>query len=338
MTDLKHDPEVYDITIIGGGPVGLYAAFYAGVRQMKVKLIDSLEQLGGQLTAIYPEKEVYDVGGFYKSKAKDIIEGLILQAKRHNPTIRLSERIEGMEKLEDGTFRLVSDRGTHLTRTIVLALGVGAFEPKRLPKMDTRPWEDKGVRFFVRDPMKLAGRNVLIIGGGDSAVDWVFTLERIARHVTLIHRRAGFRALDEAVDRLHKSDADVKVYYELKEIRGDHKIREAVIFDNRTGEEEVLKVNTIIMALGFKADIKFLKDWGLEMDGRDLKVDALRRTNVEGIWAAGDCTTYEGSLKLIATGIADAAIAVNAAKVYVDPTEKMFPGHSSDLMADKKGQ
>jgi thioredoxin reductase (NADPH) len=323
--------DLYDITIVGGGPVGLFAAFYAGLRGMKTKIVDSLGQLGGQLTAIYPEKFVYDVGGFPKVLAKDLAKGFIEQGTRFQPTVCLEETVTELVPGADRSWEVRTNRGVHRSKTVLLAMGVGAFEPKKLPVPNLPSFEGKGVHYFVKSKADFAGKKVMIVGGGDSAIDYCLMLEPVASAVTLIHRRPGFRAQDEGIEQVHKSRVRVKIPFEVKSVHGNGCLERVTIFDNKTMAEEVHDVDALVFALGFVADVSFLKRWGLEIEGNQVKTDPICRTNLPGVFAAGDIAVHPGSLRLIATGVGDAAIAVCNAKVTIDPSEKVFPGHSSEL-------
>lgn len=329
--------DLFDLTIIGGGPTGLYAAYYSGLRQMKTKIIDTLPELGGQLTALYPEKYIYDVAGFPKILAKDLAKNLIRQALAYEPEVNLGERITKMEILQQGNERIIclttDDGREHFTKALLLTVGIGAFTPRKLNLPDAEKFEGRGLHYFVKDKSIFKDRDILIVGGGNSAVDWALNLEGDARKITLIHRREQFRAHEESVKKLFQSSVQVKLFYELKAIHGNERIEEAVIFHNRTKEEETLRVDHILLNLGFVASLGPITQWGLDIEKNDIKVNSRMETNIPGIYAAGDIVTYPGKLKLIATGFGEAAIAVNAAKAFIDPKAKFFPGHSSDIPA-----
>jgi len=329
--------EIFDITIVGAGPVGLYATYYSGLRDMKVKLIDALPQLGGQLTALYPEKFIYDVAGFPKILAKELAENLIAQAMQYEPAIFLNEKIIKLESLEDEKIiKLTSEGGNiHFSKTVVLSLGIGAFVPRKLDIPDVKRLEGRGIHYVVKDKSIFRGKNILIVGGGDSAVDWALNLEGIAKHITLIHRRDVFKAHEDSLRKLFNSTVEVKTFYELKRIHGDEHVKGATIFDNRTGEEIYLDVQHILLFLGFLANLEFIQSWGLEIDKNAIKVNSKMETNIPGVYAAGDIVNYPGKLKLISTGFGEAAIAVNNAKNYIEPASKYFPGHSSDFVPKK---
>lgn len=330
--------KLFDVTIIGGGPVGLYAAFYAGMREMKTKIIETLPELGGQLTALYPDKPVYDVPGFPEIKAKDLANLLIKQAKRYNPTIVLNQKAIFLDRDNDGTFVIHTNTGDkHYTKTIIIAVGIGAFQFNTLNRKGVKEFEGRGVYYFVKDFGAFKGKRVLVVGGGDSAVDWALHLQHPADKVTLIHRREGFRAYEKNVKELFNSQVEVKLHYELKEIIGDNHVKKAVIFHNKTMAEESIPVDAVILALGYKAGLGELSNWGFEMDGRYIKVNVRMETSIPGIFACGDIVSVEGlgNIKLMATGFGQAAIAVGAAKNYIDPTAKIFGGHSSSLIPSK---
>ena len=332
--------DVFDITIIGAGPTGLFGAFYAGLRELKVKLIDALPQMGGQLIALYPEKQIFDTPGFFAIRSKELVENLARQAMQWNPALALGERALRLDRValpggapDETCWRVGTERAEHLSRTVVLAAGIGAFEPAKLANESVTRFEGKGVIYLVTDLQAYAGKNVLIVGGGDSAVDWALALEPIARRVTLIHRREGFRAHDSSVNALKASKVDVRVFYELRELRGDDRARQAVIFDNRSHAETTIDVDEVILALGFKADLGPIREWGLETIGRRyVKVNNHMETSLPGVFAAGDVALQEGEdpLNLIVVGYGQVTVAVNYAYTVIKPGGKVFPGHSSE--------
>ncbi|HNG19723.1 MAG TPA: NAD(P)/FAD-dependent oxidoreductase [Candidatus Obscuribacter sp.] len=325
--------DLYDITIIGGGPTALFGSFYAGLRGLKVKVIDVLPELGGQLTALYPEKYVYDVAGHPKILAKDLAKNLATQASLFKPTIVLGEKVLDLKKGEDGNWQIVTDQAdNHYSKTVLLALGAGACVPKKLDADYPRELEGECIFYAVKNKERFRGKNVLIIGGGDSAVDWANEFSVLANKVTLIHRRDGFRAVQTSVEEMKRNKVDVKTFYELKEIKTtDKSVEEAIIFDNRTGKEETLKVDAIVINIGFVINLDFLKSWGLKMDVNAISVNEMMETSLPGVYAAGDIAAHTAKLKLIATGAAEAATAVNFAVTFINPSAKAFPGHSSNL-------
>ncbi|MBI3911333.1 MAG: NAD(P)/FAD-dependent oxidoreductase [Armatimonadetes bacterium] len=325
--------QVFDITIVGGGPTGLFGAFYAGMREMSTKIIDSLEELGGQLITLYPEKYIYDMPGFPRVLAKDLVRGMAEQGLQYGATVVLGQKVTTLERREDGIWILGTEPGeTHRSRTVLITAGAGGFTPRKLPLRGTERFEGRGIHYFVRDLQRFADRRVLIVGGGDSAVDWALNLHPLAEHVTLIHRRDGFRAHESSVQELMRSCVEVKLFWELADVRGDTHVQEATIFENRTQERQDLQVDEIILSLGFHADLGPIKTWGLEMKGNAIVVNSRMETNLPGVFVAGDVATYDGKLKLIATGVGEATIAANHAKVFLDPASRAFPGHSSEMV------
>jgi thioredoxin reductase (NADPH) len=326
--------DVTDVTIIGGGPAGLYAAFFAGMRERSVRIIDSLPDLGGQLLALYPKKYIYDVGGFPKVLAKDLGEGLIRQALQFDPEVVLNEEIHTFTR-EDDILLLDGHKGRYSTRTLVLAGGKGAFEPVRLECPGAGEFLGRGIDHAVPDPEVHRGRRLLLVGGGDSALDWALSLKDLASHLLLIHRREAFRAHEATVSRLQAcaeaGELEMRPCHEVKEIRGTDAVEEVIIYDNRTGEEATLEVDVILTFLGFKPDLGPLKRWGLELEGNRVVVNRRMETNLPGVYAAGDMVDYEGKMDLIAMGFSEAAVAVNAAVRYVDPNARAKPGHSTNL-------
>jgi thioredoxin reductase (NADPH) len=324
----------YDMIVIGGGPTGLFGTFYAGLRDMSVLLIDAQEELGGQLVTLYPEKMVYDVGGHAGILAYDLAQRLIEQAKMFGPEVRVSEWVVSLQRSNDGLWVVRTNKGSEFkSKTVLIAVGIGRITPTRLGAKGELEYENKGVYYTVRRKKDFEGKRVLIVGGGDSAVDWALTLAPIAKSVTLIHRRDQFRAHERSVKELFKV-ATVYTWHELKEVKGDgSKLLQAIIFDNRTREEKVLDVDSVIISIGHKGDLGDLPKWGLSMRGRSVLVNSRMETNLPGVYAAGDIAEQEGSpkLALIAIGFAQAAIAVSVAKKYIDPNASVFAGHSSEM-------
>jgi thioredoxin reductase (NADPH) len=300
---------------------------------MQTKIIDALDDPGGQLTALYPEKFIYDVPGYPKVLSIDLVKNLVEQANMWKPTLCLGERVRTLDKGEDGVLTLTTDKGQHFTRTLVICAGVGAFQPKKLPQAEFAQYEGHGLYYSVKSKSEFRGKNVVIVGGGDSAVDWALNLKDYAKKVTLIHRRDGFRAHGASVTALMQSPVDVKLFYELKTIEGNGKVERAIIFENRTKEETVLPTDAVILTLGFSVDLGPIKTWGLEMEGtRYIRVNSKMETNIPGVYAAGDICAEPGMepMNLIVEGFAQASRAVNFAYQRLHPGSKAFPGHSSE--------
>lgn len=330
--------DLRDITIIGGGPTGLFASFYAGMRGKSCRIIDSLPELGGQLTALYPEKDIYDVGGYPKILAKDLAKAMVKQGLQFDPDVILDEEIVEIQPNGEEV-HLKGRDDDYRTRALVICGGKGAFEPKKLRVPGFEDLLGSGVDYKVADPANFEGKRVLVVGGGDSALDWALILKDWASHLTLIHRRDGWRAHEKTVENLHEAaesdEIELKVFYEVKEIRGDGEVEEVVIFDNRSQEEEVREVDAVLTFLGFKPDLGPIKEWGLELERNRILVSQLMETNLPGVYGAGDVVGYDGKLDLIATGYAEAAIAVNNAIHHIDPDARVNPGHSTHLKVFK---
>lgn len=335
--------DVFDIIIVGAGPTGLFGAFYAGMRGMRCKVLDALPQAGGQITALYPEKIIFDTPGFYAINGRDLVSSLVKQTKRWDTVMALGQQAQTLSQVPmpggDGNetcWSITSDVETHLTKSVVIAAGIGAFRPVKLDNETVDHFEGKGVEYFVTDLDVYRDKRVLIVGGGDSAVDWALATEPLAESVTLIHRRDGFRAHQASVDKMNASSVDVRTFYELRELQGDDHVERAVIFDNRTNVDETIDIDAVILALGFKADLGPIREWGVETIGRRyIRVNKHMETSLPGVFAAGDLALQDGldPLNLIVIGYAQATVAVNYAFTYVNPGAKVFPGHSSEKMA-----
>lgn len=332
---MGNQPDAFDITIIDGGPVGLFTAFYGGMRQASVKIIESLPQLGGQLSALYPEKYIYDIAGYPKVRAQELVDKLLEQMNQFKPAICLGESVKHIDRLSDQSFAIRTNKDTHYTKAVIITAGNGAFQPRKLNMEGEEKFENKNLHYFVQDLSQFTGKKVVIFGGGDSAVDWAFMLEPIAEKVTLIHRRNKFRAHEHSVHRLNKSKVEVLTPYIPYELIGTDKI-EKVIVKNTSGREPmVIEADDVLVNFGFVSSLGPIKDWGLEIEKNAILVNSKMETNIPGIYAAGDICTYEGKVKLIASGFGEAPTAVSNAKVYIDPSSKVQPLHSTSIMADK---
>ncbi|MFI7212234.1 NAD(P)/FAD-dependent oxidoreductase [Micromonospora maritima] len=316
-----------DVAVIGAGPAGLFAAYYAGFRGLSVAVIDALPEPGGQVTAMYPEKLILDVAGFPAVKGRELVANLVAQAAPFHPDYLLGVRAEKLSYL-DGRPVLGLAGGEQLRcGAVVVTGGLGSFTPRPLPVADS--FTGSGIVYFVPQPTELTDRHVLIVGGGDSAFDWAATLAPLARSVTLVHRRDRFRAHAATVERVRALPVRVVVNAEVSRLYGEDHVTGAEL-TVRGGAAETLPVDTVVAALGFTADLGPLAEWGLTLDRRHILVDSAMATNLPRVFAAGDITEYPGKVRLIATGFGEAATAVNNAAVAIDPTAHLFPGHSSD--------
>jgi thioredoxin reductase (NADPH) len=325
--------DICDLTIIGAGPSGLFGSFYAGLRELCTKIFDVLPEVGGQLAVLYPEKFIYDVPGHPKILAKDLVARLQEQAMQWKPTLCLGNRVTDLRRRADGLLELDAGGTTHLSKTVLVTAGVGAFTANKLTLENIGKYEGRGVYYFVKDKTLFRGKRLLIVGGGDSAVDWALNLKDYAQQITLIHRRDQFRAAPASLTELLHSSVNVRTLHEIKSLSGDSQIEHAIIFDNRTHEETQLDVDAVLLNLGFKADLGPIKSWGLELLGaRHIKVNARMETSLPGVYAAGDIAAQPEvePVNLIATGFAQATLAVNVAVTHINPQAKVFPGHSSE--------
>jgi thioredoxin reductase (NADPH) len=323
-----------DLLVVGAGPAGLYAAYYAGFRGLRTAVVDSLPEPGGQVTALYPEKQIYDVAALPAVKGRDLVAGLVQQAARFDPAYLLGERAEtltntaGARPRAGDRFVVTTDRGTRVhCGAVVITGGIGTFTPRPLP--GGAEWEGRGLTYVVREIAAHAGQDVVIVGGGDSAVDWALALEGVAASVTVVHRRKNFRAHAASVADMEAGSATVLTDAQVARLEGGDVLR-AVHVQHKDGSVSEHKAHAVIAALGFTADIGPLETWGVEILDRKIAVDTSMRTRVPGVYSAGDITEYPGKVRLISVGFGEAATAVNNAATYLDPDQPLFPGHSSD--------
>ncbi|MBB6626112.1 NAD(P)/FAD-dependent oxidoreductase [Nocardioides sp. KIGAM211] len=320
-----------DLLIIGAGPTGLFAAYYAGFRGLRVAVVDSLPELGGQITAMYPEKQILDVAGFPSIKGRDLVEGLVAQATTADPAYFLDRTATTLrhETSADGDERVVVglDDGREISAgAVLITAGIGKFSPRPLPAGDG--WLGRGLEFFVPSFAPYAGKDVVIVGGGDSAFDWALHLEPVARSVTLVHRRDAFRAHARTVEQVRASSVRIVTKAEVTAFRGNGHVEALDV--TADGEQLTLPAQAVVAALGFIADLGPLQQWGIEVEKRHVVVNPAMRTSLERVFAAGDITEYAGKVRLIAVGFGEAATAVNNAAVAIDPSAHVFPGHSSE--------
>ncbi|MBB5786123.1 FAD-dependent oxidoreductase [Jiangella mangrovi] len=328
---------VSDLLIVGAGPVGLYAAYYAGVRGLTTTVVDSLPETGGQISAMYPEKPIYDVAGFPAVRGRDLVAGLMEQAAEFAPAYLLSRRAETLTRA-DGAFVVGLDDGvTVRCRAMVITAGIGTFTPRPLPA--GTDWLGRGLSYFVPSLQAHAGQDVVVVGGGDSACDWALSLLPIARSVTLVHRRAEFRAHEHTVRQLHASPVEVIRDAEVTGLAGAERLDRVEISVRGSETPLVRRADAVIAALGFTANLGPLRAWGLRLNSnRFIAVDTTMSTGVEGVYAAGDITDYPGKVRLISVGFGEAALAVNNAAVHLAPDQQLFPGHSTDAVPALAGQ
>lgn len=329
-----HTNEVYDVTIIGGGPTGMFAAFYAGMRELKTKIIETLPVLGGQIEIMYPEKNIFDIGAFPYIKGSDLIQQLSKQMDPFETEVCLEENVLKIRK-EDDVFILKTDKGTHYSKTILITTGQGSFEPRKLTFDYNESYENTNLHYYVSQLDTYKDKTVVICGGGDSAVDWALTLEDIAKKVYVVHRRDKFRALEAPVTLMKNSSVEIITPYKPEALIGDkEKIHEVRFKETRGDETITLPVDHLIVSYGFVSDNRQLEEWGLETEHANVKVSQRMESNIPGIYAAGDVATYDGKVKLIATGFGEAPTAINSIIQYLNPESFIQAPLSAD-MAEK---
>lgn len=327
-----------DVLIIGAGPSGLFASYYAGLRGMSVVLLDSLGQPGGQLMELYPNKPIFDIAGLPEVTGSALVSSLTVQAELAKPTWILGERaVELVPAQKESTesagsphrYTVVTDKGRRISASgIIIAAGIGSFQPRRLHAAEN--YLDRGMQYALNTAADYQDVDVVIVGGGDSAVDWANMLGGVARSVTLIHRRRNLTSHAMSIQQLQQNDVRLMLESQVVAAHGTEWL-DAVTVETQ-GNQETIKTQALIAALGYVADLGPLLHWGLDLAGRHIVVDSTMATNVPGIFAIGDVTAYPGKVRIMAVGFGEAATAVNNLAAQLHPGQSVFPGHSTDLM------
>lgn len=323
-----------DVLVVGAGPVGLFGAYYAGVRGLRTAVVDSLSQVGGQVTAIYPEKQIYDIAGVPAVSGRTLVANLVEQAAPYDPTYLLGQEAQTLDRLpvpcRPDRLVIRTSAGTEIvTGTVVVTGGIGTFTPRPLPAGEA--FLGRGLDYFVPSSAAYAGCDVVVVGGGDSAVDWALMLHPVARSVTVVHRREAFRAHPGSLERLRSAPVEIITNAQVVSTMGAEALQHIEIRVAGDDAAQSLPCDRLVAALGFTANLGPLREWGLELhDNRHLVVDSAMRTALDGVFAAGDIVDYDGKVRLIATGFGEVATAVNNAAVHLDPAAQLFPGHSTD--------
>ncbi len=321
-----HESE-FDVLIVGAGPVGLYAAYYAGFRGLRVALVDPLPEPGGQVSALYPEKLIHDVAGFRAVRGQDLVDNLVDQMNQWQTTVILGEQAVLLGG--EGPFTLKLDSGRALTsKGILLAAGLGSVSPKVLPAAPD--YHGTGLVYFVPSLDAFDDRHVVVVGGGDSAVDWALAAADRARSVTLVHRRRGFRAHQASLEALAAAGVRQILEAEICHVHGEDAVSGVSVRIAGHENPTELQCDLLVAALGFKTELGPIAEWGLDMDGRHVAVRHDMRTSRLGIYAAGDVSEYPGKVRLISVGFGEAAIAVNHLAHELNPGAGIFPGHSTN--------
>jgi thioredoxin reductase (NADPH) len=324
--DTNQFTEVRDLTIIGGGPTGIFAAVQCGMHHINCRVIDSMPALGGQLTALYPEKHIYDVAGFPEVSAAGLVDQLWSQASRYKPDVVLDDQVVDLKKLEDGSFEVATANGKiFYSRAILIAAGLGAFSPRKLPQLaDYEYLEEKQIFYNVRNINDYKGKRVVIVGGGDTAMDWTMALLDVAEEVTLVHRMKEFQAhaktVADAFEAAEAGKLKIHLQAEITDLDANPDLEHVHV---KTQDGQItIAADRLLPLIGFKSNIGPIKEWGLELQKNGILVDNHMQTSVEGIYAAGDIAVYEGKLKLIQTGLSDASMAVRHSLRYIKPKDK----------------
>jgi len=339
VMDSHNSRDVKDLTIVGGGPTGIFAAFQCGMNNLTCRIIESMPQLGGQLTALYPEKHIYDVAAFPEVLASGLVESLWSQAERYGPEVHLEEQVVGYSRLDDGSFDVTTSLGNSFrSRALLIAAGLGAFTPRKLPQLgDISPLEDVSVFYAVKNTADFAGKRVVIVGGGDSALDWTLGLLPVAESVTIVHRMPSFqghgKTAHEVLDKGESGEVAIHFSTEVIAIESDGSQLQSVAVRARNGQEEVLDADVLLLLIGFRSNLGPIADWGLDLAENALVVDTHMETSEPGVYAAGDIASYPGKLKIIQTGLSDATMAVRHSLSYIKPGEKIRHQFSSVKMA-----
>ncbi|MEN8236641.1 MAG: NAD(P)/FAD-dependent oxidoreductase [Pseudomonadota bacterium] len=332
MTTPTH---ITDIVIIGAGPVGLFAIFECGMLRLKCHVIDALEMAGGQCSALYPQKPIYDIPGFPKISAQGLIDNLKEQAAPFEPIYHFGQQVQKVTPAGSGRFEVETANGTKINAgAIIIAAGVGAFGPNRPPLKGLESYEDKSVFYYVKDPEQFRDKRIMIAGGGDSAIDWALALSDVASRVSLVHRRPKFRAAPESVAQMKKLKAQGKINviipYQLAGLSGQDGQLDAVILQNMEGEERRVEADVLLPFYGLAMNLGPIADWGLNLDQKHITVNPETcSTNIDGIFAIGDIATYPAKLKLILTGFAEAAHAAHAARAKLHPDQNFHFEYST---------
>jgi thioredoxin reductase len=323
------EPLETDLLLVGAGPAGLFGAYYAGFRGLRTVVVDALPELGGQITAMYPEKLIHDVAGFPAVRGRDLVDGLVAQAAPFSPTYLLGEVAAELGYDDEGTpvIGLAGGRAVR-AKAVVVTGGIGRFVPRPLPV--GQEFHGRGLDYFVTRPADYAHRDMIIVGGGDSALDWANALHPLARSVTLVHRRERFRAHRHTVEEVRRSPVQVLTDSEIVALHGNGRVQAADVAHRPTGTVRRLPADAVIAALGFNVDLGPLRTWGLDVRARRIVVSTDMATNLPRVYAAGDIVAYPGKVRLIAVGFGEVATAVNNAAVKIDPSRDLFPGHSTD--------
>lgn len=319
------EQSIYDVTIVGGGPVGLFATFYSGMRELKTRVIESLPYLGGKVAYFYPEKMIRDIGGIQSLTGDELTANLVAQAETFSPEFVLGQQVTDVKRHKDGYFILNDSAGTkHLTKTIILATGFGSLQPVELNHPKANQYAETSMHYSIHDLAQFKNKRIVISGGGDAAVDWANELQPIAKHVTLIYRKENFKGIESNVTKMKKAGVNILTSSEIVDLHGvASQLSSVTVNDKQTGEEYEIELDDLLVNHGFHIDLGPIQEWGMKMTDAGISVDASMTTSIPGIYAIGDIADYNHKLPLIAGGFNEGPIAVNSAKKYIRPDETL---------------
>ncbi|MEN8247834.1 MAG: NAD(P)/FAD-dependent oxidoreductase [Bacteroidota bacterium] len=333
--------KVYDVTIVGAGPVGLFASFYAGMRGLDTLVLETRSEVGGALTAIYPEKYIYDMVGFPKILAKDLIHNLYVQSSHFNNKIRYNSQVIDIKKNEDDVFELTTvENDVIYSKTVLISTGMGSFTPRKLPALKAfehfENQENRGIKYVIKDKEKYYGQKVIVAGGGNSALDWAHDFDGNSKKVTLVHRLTDWQAHEESITKLPDSGIDVYQPWQFVSANKGEKLEHVVIEHMETKEQKTLEADLLLVNIGFLPSKTTFKSLPIQVKGGAVVVEpsSLESPDVPGIFAAGDSATFKGKLKLICVGSAEAAIAINHAAIIIDSSASLKPQFSSNFFSE----
>ncbi len=328
--------EIYDITVIGGGPAGMFAGFYGELRDAKVQIIESLSEMGGQVMAIYPEKTVLDVAGFPAIKASKLVADQEKQLAGFSPKIRLNETVENVKKSSSG-YEIITNKSTSLTKGIVIATGVGAFNPRRLAAENADEFEGKNLFYTIKDLEHFKNHDVLVAGGGDAAIDQALLLERTAKKVYLLHRRNQYRAMEHSVDLLNQSSIQQVTPYLIKKLEANGQKVTLTAKKMKSEETKKLTVDDVVVNYGFIAKGDAIEKWEAkpEMNRGEITIDKTGKTNLENVYSIGDVAMYKGKQPLLTTAFGEAPVAINSLMASIYP-DRRGPVHSTSIMEHRQ--
>ncbi|WP_409022747.1 NAD(P)/FAD-dependent oxidoreductase [Dellaglioa sp. P0083] len=329
--------EIFDITIIGAGPIGLFTSTYAHMRQAKTQIIESLPEIGGQVGTLYPTKKIYDIAGFTGISGEHLIKELSNQAHQFNFDVKLNETVLHFEK-ENDIFKIQTSKRVTYSRTIIITAGIGSFQPRKLNIENSAIFENESLFYNISDLSKFSHKKIAIAGGGDSAIDWANELSSITNQIHMIHRRDNFRALEYNVTKLKNTDTIFETPFSIQSLSKKDGHLEILLKHSKNNLNKTIIVDNLLVNYGYLSDNKIINAWGINMDKKLISVNSEMATSIPGVFAAGDIVSYPGKIALIASGFGEAPTAVTGALNFINPkinrtihsTQLMNPHHKKN--------